>query len=72
MAELTFLVEDAPEGGFTARAEGFSIFAEHVLKAGGHGSRRRLPHPAQEPPRRRLHVDGIGVAPAPSDPVTLR
>jgi hypothetical protein len=28
MAELTFLVEDAPEGGFTARAEGFSIFTE--------------------------------------------
>lgn len=28
MAEVTFLVEDAPEGGFTARAEGFSIFTE--------------------------------------------
>jgi hypothetical protein len=28
MAELTFLVEDAPEGGFIARAEGVSIFTE--------------------------------------------
>jgi hypothetical protein len=28
MAELTFLVEHAPKGGFTARAKGFSIFAE--------------------------------------------
>lgn len=28
MAELTFLVEDAPEGGFTARALEASIFTE--------------------------------------------
>lgn len=26
--ELTFLVEDAPEGGYTARALGVSIFTE--------------------------------------------
>jgi hypothetical protein len=28
MSELIFLVEEAPEGGFTARALGESIFAE--------------------------------------------
>ena len=28
MNELIFLVEEAPEGGFTARALGHSIFAE--------------------------------------------
>ena len=28
MNEILFLVEDAPEGGFTARALGQSIFAE--------------------------------------------
>ncbi len=28
MNELIFLVEEAPEGGFTARALGASIFAE--------------------------------------------
>ncbi|MCA1566710.1 MAG: 2-oxoisovalerate dehydrogenase [Acidobacteria bacterium] len=28
MAELIFLVEDAPEGGFTARALGVSIFTQ--------------------------------------------
>jgi hypothetical protein len=28
MSELIFLVEDAPEGGYTARAVGVSIFTE--------------------------------------------
>lgn len=28
MTELIFLVEDAPEGGFTARAVGVSIFTQ--------------------------------------------
>lgn len=28
MNEVIFLVEEAPEGGYTARALGFSIFAE--------------------------------------------
>jgi hypothetical protein len=28
MAELIFLVEDAPEGGFTARSLGVSIFTQ--------------------------------------------
>jgi len=28
MAELVFLVEEAPEGGYTARALGYSIYTE--------------------------------------------
>jgi len=28
MSEIVFLVEEAPEGGFTARAAGASIFTE--------------------------------------------
>ena len=28
MSEVIFLVEEAPEGGYTARALGFSIFTE--------------------------------------------
>jgi hypothetical protein len=28
MSEILFLVEEAPEGGYTARALGFSIFTE--------------------------------------------
>jgi hypothetical protein len=28
MSELIFIVEDAPEGGYTARARGESIFTE--------------------------------------------
>jgi hypothetical protein len=28
MAEMVFLVEEAPEGGFTARAMGYSIYTE--------------------------------------------
>jgi len=28
MSEIIFLVEEAPEGGYTARALGFSIFTE--------------------------------------------
>ena len=28
MAEIVFLVEEAPEGGYTARALGFSIYTE--------------------------------------------
>ena len=30
MSEIVFLVEEAPEGGFTARALGASIFSEAV------------------------------------------
>lgn len=36
MSELIFIVEDAPEGGFTARALGESIFAEADDLAGLH------------------------------------
>lgn len=28
MSEIVFLVEDAPEGGYTARALGYSIYTE--------------------------------------------
>jgi hypothetical protein len=28
MAEIVFLIEEAPEGGFTARAFGYSIYTE--------------------------------------------
>jgi hypothetical protein len=28
MQEITFLVEEAPEGGYTARALGYSIYTE--------------------------------------------
>jgi hypothetical protein len=28
MAEILFLIEDAPEGGYTARALGYSVFTE--------------------------------------------
>ena len=28
MAEMVFLVEEAPEGGFTAKALGYSIYTE--------------------------------------------
>ena len=28
MAEIVFLIEEAPEGGFTARALGYSIYTE--------------------------------------------
>jgi hypothetical protein len=31
MTEIVFLVEDAPEGGFTARAVGVSIFTESEM-----------------------------------------
>ena len=36
MNELVFIVEDAPEGGFTARALGESIFTEADDLAGLH------------------------------------
>jgi hypothetical protein len=28
MSEIVFIVEDAPEGGYTARALGYSIYTE--------------------------------------------
>ena len=40
MNELIFLVEEAPEGGFTARALGHSIFAEAETMKELHGQIR--------------------------------
>jgi hypothetical protein len=40
MSELIFLVEEAPEGGLTARALGTSIFAEADDMAGLHAQIR--------------------------------
>jgi hypothetical protein len=40
MSELIFLVEEAPEGGLTARALGASIFAEADDMAGLHAEIR--------------------------------
>ena len=40
MSELIFMVEDAPEGGFVARALGVSIFTEADTIAELHGEIR--------------------------------
>ena len=40
MSELIFMVEDAPEGGFVARALGVSIFTEADTIAELHGKIR--------------------------------
>ncbi len=40
MSELIFMVEDAPEGGFVARALGVSIFTEANTIAELHGKIR--------------------------------
>lgn len=40
MSELIFMVEDAPEGGFIARALGVSIFTEADTIAELHGKIR--------------------------------
>ena len=40
MTELIFMVEDAPEGGYTARALGESIFTEADDLAGLHAQVR--------------------------------
>jgi hypothetical protein len=40
MSELIFMVEDAPEGGFIARALGASIFTEADTQAELHGKIR--------------------------------
>jgi hypothetical protein len=40
MSELLFLVEEAPEGGFTARALGEAIFTEADDLAGLHANIR--------------------------------
>ena len=40
MSEIVFVVEEAPEGGFTARAVGESIFTEADDMAGLHARAR--------------------------------
>lgn len=44
MNELIFLVEEAPEGGLTARALGVSIFTEADDEAGLHAQIRDAVH----------------------------
>ncbi len=50
MSEVIFLVEEAPEGGYTARALGEAIFTEAETPGAmptalrGHAHRRRLPN----------------------------
>jgi hypothetical protein len=46
MKEILFLVEEAPEGGYTARAVGQSIFdeANRVAHAIDHERERRTSH----------------------------
>lgn len=44
MNELIFIVEDAPEGGFTARALGASIFTEADTLAELHDNVRDAVH----------------------------
>ncbi|MBI5366699.1 MAG: 2-oxoisovalerate dehydrogenase [Planctomycetes bacterium] len=59
MTELIFLVESAPEGGFTARALGASIFTEADDVAGLHENVRDAVRchfePGAEPKLVRLH-----------------
>ncbi len=40
MSEIIFVVEEAPEGGFTARAVGESIFTQAATMAELHGQVR--------------------------------
>ena len=59
MNEIIFLVEDAPEGGYTARALGASIFTEADDLASLHANVRDAVHchfePDQLPKLIRLH-----------------
>jgi hypothetical protein len=59
MSELIFIVEDAPEGGFVARALGVSIFTEADTIAELHGKIRDAVHchfdEGQSPKIARLH-----------------
>ncbi|MDP9120978.1 MAG: 2-oxoisovalerate dehydrogenase [Acidobacteriota bacterium] len=59
MSELIFVVEEAPEGGYTARALGASIFTEADDVGALHEQIRDAVHchfdPGQEPKVLRLH-----------------
>jgi len=60
MNEIIFLVEEAPEGGYTARALGFSIFTEadtwDELKEAAQDAVRCHFEEEQRPHVIRLHV----------------
>ena len=59
MNEIIFLVEDAPEGGFTARALGHSIYTDADTIAELHANVREAIschfYPAEKPGIIRLH-----------------
>ena len=67
MNEIIFLVEEAPEGGYTAHALGYSIFTEAETRDG----LRRMAQDAvrchfeegEQPRIIRLHIVCEGVAP---------
>lgn len=60
MNEIIFLVEEAPEGGFTARALGYSVFTEadtwEGLKEAAQEAVRAHFEEGQQPRIIRLHV----------------
>jgi hypothetical protein len=59
MNEIIFLIEDAPEGGFTARALGYSIYTDADTVEELHGNVRDAVachfDAAQKPSMIRLH-----------------
>ena len=60
MNEIIFLVEEAPEGGHTARALGYSIFTEadtwEKIKEAAHEAVRCHFEEGQQPRMIRLHI----------------
>ena len=60
MTEIHFIVEEAPEGGFVARAVGADIFTEADSIADLHAQVRDAVHchfdPEQSPSLIRLHI----------------
>jgi hypothetical protein len=60
MTEIIFLVEEAPEGGYTARALGYSIFTEaetwDELKEAAQEAVRCHFEEGQQPRMIRLHI----------------
>lgn len=68
MNEIIFLIEEAPEGGYTARALGESIFTEADDLAGLHQQVRDAVHchfdEGQAPEMIRLHFVREEVIPA--------
>ena len=68
MSEVIFVVEEAPEGGFTARALGASIFSEAAdldsLRVNIRDAVRCHFEPDQAPRLIRLHFERDEVIPA--------